>query len=328
MSKLILNYILLSALFVSPLASIAGAQTYLPVGPQTNVPVATVTGGGWTECYSDLYNNPMVTDTVLSDCPGDQLMLACRETGSDTLTLLAQGNRSDVIFDTGDNDNVLHIANGVGWYFSEAHRSWGFVRAGDSVVKAPCDIDTSGANDERLCWHIVPNSQGGYRCGAVEKLNESTSFERIVYMPTLLSQDITLSPSSATNDAGTEHTVTATVLTNGAPDPGELVTFEIISGPNSGEMSDPNSGECTQNDDCTTDANGQVSWTYTGEFPGTDTIVASFTDVAGVVIESEPVEKTWNSLPIPTLSEWGLIITVGLLGIMGLMVIRKRKLRV
>jgi hypothetical protein len=108
-------------------------------------------------------------------------MLACRITDSDTLTLLAQGARSDVTFDTGENSDDTHIANGVGWYFNEAWGSWGFVRAGDSVDKDECDVDTSGANDERLCWHININ-EGGYRCGVIEEQNESTAFERIVYM--------------------------------------------------------------------------------------------------------------------------------------------------
>jgi len=117
----------------------ANAQIFLPVGPQTNVPVATVTGGGWTECFKNFYAVPLDADTVLSDCPGSLLMLSCRETNSPTLTLLAQGNRSDVTFDTGDNSNVTHIANGVGWYFfnigNTSKDSWGFVRAGDSVQK-------------------------------------------------------------------------------------------------------------------------------------------------------------------------------------------------
>jgi len=173
----------------------ANAQTYLPVGPQTNVPVATVTGGGWTECYRDLYSNvSLPVNTVLSQCSGELLMLSCRETGSSTLTLLAQGSRSDVTFDTGQNGNELHIANGVGWYFNFiggagvdfGENAWGFVRAGDSVAKENCDIDSSGANDERLCWHLQDDT-GGYRCGATEDLNDADeggdSFERIVYMP-------------------------------------------------------------------------------------------------------------------------------------------------
>ena len=105
-------------------------------------------------------------------------MLSCRETDSSTLTLLAQGDRSDVTFDTGFNSNVLHTANGVGWYFNTVF-SWGFVRAGDSVSKNECDVDSSVANNERLCWHLT--NSGGYRCGATENLNASVDFERIVY---------------------------------------------------------------------------------------------------------------------------------------------------
>ena len=166
----------------------AQAQTYLPVGPQTNVPVATVTDGGWTECYRDTYDIHMDADTVLSACPESQLMLSCRETGSPTLTLLAQGNRSDVTFDTGnDNNDVTHIANGVGWYFNNTGggddgNAWGFVRAGDIVDKDNCDTNDSGANNERLCWHL--NDAGGYRCGVMESLNSSTEYERIVYQAT------------------------------------------------------------------------------------------------------------------------------------------------
>jgi len=138
---------------------------------------------------------------------------------------------------------------------------------------------------------------------------------------------ISLSPATATNDTGTGHTVTATVEIDGIPEAGGLITFEVISGPNAGEISDPDSGECTPNDDCTTDADGQVSWTYKGgKVPGTDTIVASFFDEEfQVSIESNLVEKIWESIPIPTLSEWGLIAMAGVLGIVGFMVMRRRK---
>ena len=81
-------------------------------------------------------------------------------------------------------------------------------------------------------------------------------------------------------------------------------------------------------DDCTTDGNGQVSWTYTGSrFPGTDTILASFFDEQlQMIIESDPIEKIWIALLIPTLSEWGLIALATILGIVGFIVVRRRKL--
>ena len=167
----------------------ANAQTYLPVGPQTNVPVNVVTGGGWTECYRDRYEIHLDADFVLARCPGDKLMLSCRPAGSSSLALLAQADRSDVTFDTGNNSSSLHVANGTGWYFNtDSIQSWGFVRAGDTVQKENCDIDGSGANDERLCWHL--NDFGGYRCGSVQDLNDSSAFERVVYSNVAFSANI------------------------------------------------------------------------------------------------------------------------------------------
>ena len=68
---------------------------------------------------------------------------------------------------------MLNGAEGLG-------AAWGFVREGDSVNKRNCDTDTSGADDERLCWHL-DNSGPGFECG-VTKLISDSSFERIVYM--------------------------------------------------------------------------------------------------------------------------------------------------
>ena len=193
MAKYRYFFIVLSLVFIPFFYSVEAQAQYLPFGPQTNVPVATVTNGGWVECYRDTYNNDVDIDSVLTDCPGSLLMLACRVTDSSTLMLLAQGERSDVTFDTGnDNNDVTHIANGVGWYFNdggimgeEEGDAWGFVRAGDSVQKNNCDVDESGANDERLCWHLQEDT-GGYRCGVMQDLNQfdegSEDYERIVYM--------------------------------------------------------------------------------------------------------------------------------------------------
>ena len=141
-----------------------------------------------------------------------------------------------------------------------------------------------------------------------------------------ISEFIILSPTTATNNIKTNHTVTATVEIDGVLSPDVLVTFEIISGPNAGEMSDPGSGECSPND-CETDSQGQVSWTYSGESPGTDLILASFTDQGGQDLDSTLAEKTWVNLQIPTLSQWGLIAMAGVLGIVGFMVMRRRKVR-
>ena len=86
---------------------------------------------------------------------------------------------------------------------------------------------------------------------------------------------IGLTPEIGTNEAGTDHIVTATVSAGGSPLSGVLVSFSVLSGPNAGQTSDPS--KCTP-PGCTTDAAGQVSWKYTGAFAvGTDVIQACFT---------------------------------------------------
>lgn len=99
---------------------------------------------------------------------------------------------------------------------------------------------------------------------------------------------IVLEPESAENDVGEDHTVTAT-LTDlfGTPQEGIEVTFEVISGPNAGETGTS-----------TTDANGEASFTYTGDGGvGTDQIKACFTNQAGDEICSDSVTKEWINTP-------------------------------
>jgi hypothetical protein len=104
----------------------------------------------------------------------------------------------------------------------------------------------------------------------------------------VVSSDISLSPPSATNPMGTDHTVTATVTKNGTPEAGKIVTFTISVGPNAGKTG---SG--------VTDANGHASFTYHDDGGlGTDTIVAEFTDDSARV-QQATASKTWVE-PEPT----------------------------
>ena len=123
----------------------AMAATYTPVGPQTNVALSTVTGGGWTLCYSAAMAIPLGTSAsaATAACGGDQIMLAARATGSDTLLALAWAQKEDALFNTGANTGVTHTANGSAWYNSDGW-SWGFAPAGQGVEKYPCDVRHRG----------------------------------------------------------------------------------------------------------------------------------------------------------------------------------------
>ena len=94
---------------------------------------------------------------------------------------------------------------------------------------------------------------------------------------------ISLSPSEATNDLGTTHTVCASIATNVIPHAGVVVTFSIASGPNS-----------VTNYATLTDSNGVACFTYRGiGGRGLDYITATYTNSFGTVLSSGTVTKLW-----------------------------------
>lgn len=102
----------------------------------------------------------------------------------------------------------------------------------------------------------------------------------------IVGEGIVLSPISASNPVGTEHTVTAKVSNaNGDPVQNALVTFDVISGPNQGAHGTD-----------TTDANGEATFTYTDDGgTGTDQIQASFEDSNEDTRTSNTVTKEWTT---------------------------------
>jgi len=106
---------------------------------------------------------------------------------------------------------------------------------------------------------------------------------------------ITLDPPTATNDVGTDHTVTATV--GGAPPGATGVTFTVTSGPNTGATF-----TCSANVDCTTDGSNQVSGTYTGDGgEGQDSIEACIQLIGVQAPPCATATKDWvQPTPTPT----------------------------
>ena len=73
---------------------------------------------------------------------------------------------------------------------------------------------------------------------------------------------LVLTPSSATNRKGSQHTVTATLLLNQNPSSGKTITFQV-------------QGANTATGTAVTDSNGVATFTYTGSNAGVDTITAT-----------------------------------------------------
>ena len=101
---------------------------------------------------------------------------------------------------------------------------------------------------------------------------------------------INLTPPSAYNVAGGTHTVTAIVTSAcGVGTSGIAVTFSVSAGPNASAA-----GTCAPNANCTTDANGQVGFTYQDAGgAGTDQIVACYLNPSGQTMCSPVVTKHW-----------------------------------
>jgi hypothetical protein len=107
-----------------------------------------------------------------------------------------------------------------------------------------------------------------------------------------VTSNISLAPLTATNLVGTDHTVTATVLSGGSPVSGVVVTFSVTVGPNTGKSAT-----------ATTDAVGHASWTYHDDGgAGTDTINAQFTNTSNA-IEKATASKTWAVAPPADVAE-------------------------
>lgn len=117
--------------------------------------------------------------TILAACGGAYLMLACRPSGSGTLSLAANAHRDDVTFDTGVDLTTRHDANGVSWYFNNNH-SWGFLNTADTLDKNTCDLTETGLSSQKMCWHTGTGFvASGFRCGT--DISPGGTFERLVY---------------------------------------------------------------------------------------------------------------------------------------------------
>ncbi len=291
-------------------------------GGDANLPSGSGRGGGGGA--SDV----RVGGTSLND----RVIVAAGGGGASDSSTFPGGNGGGLVGDAGG----LSIASGQGGTQTSGGQGWRDCQSGEFGFGGDSDdveLTCAGGGGG---WYGGGSGGGGgggssYIAGVTGGNTSSGQREGngVVVLSWINPTAINLSPTTATNDVLTNHSVIATVETNGVPEPGILVTFEIISGPNTGEMSDPGNGECSPNNDCTTDANGQVSWTYTGSIvAGIDTIIASFfSESAQMDIESNSVEKIWVIPPrnVPTLSEWGLIAMAGILGIVGFIVLRRRR---
>jgi hypothetical protein len=147
-------------------------------GVRTDLPLAEA--NGWDICYDNPFgiSDSNIVGNILGNCDKANIMLACRLTGADTLTVAAHAPRDDVFFETGTG-NTVHNANGVDWYFSNNY-SMGFSHEGDGVQRESCDTADGAFPEERVCYHTRIGGARGWRCGTNKSLSFNNSWERVV----------------------------------------------------------------------------------------------------------------------------------------------------
>ena len=123
------------------------------------------------------------------------------------------------------------------------------------------------------------------------KIADVAGENTITVAPVNVSFTLTLTPTTAQNIVGQQHTVTANATdSTGAPENGVLVNFSVISGPNSG-----------LNGSIATDMTGKAKFTYTGSnVTGVDQIKACFTGQNNAQVCSQVVTKEWICCIITT----------------------------
>ena len=160
---------------------------------------------------------------------------------------------------------------------------------GDDPANPADPLATNDTDDDEL-YTLDPFIDEGDTEIVVASRNPSN--DDIIHLATfvikgsaaIVGEGILLTPVTAENPVGTDHTVTARVQDDGGdPVAGREVRFEVLSGPNEGQTFAMT----------TTDA-GRAAFTFSSDIAGTDVVVARFTSSGGVERTSNQATKVWT----------------------------------
>ncbi len=168
----------------------AAIATYYPSGPQVNVPLADVTNGGWTLCWSEAYNGVSKLEDILAGtddhsavaCDGDLVLITgWANANPNTLITLAAAPKAEAFLETpmSDASGVLipraadgwasvcraagneftnpHLVNGTYWYNTPGC-SMG-ISPSEDLHQWPGDsMWNDGSQPKRISWHMYDGS--------------------------------------------------------------------------------------------------------------------------------------------------------------------------
>merc|ERR1711862_284680 len=184
-------------------------MSYVPYGPQLNVPVSKITQGGWTQCHSRRYDQSLskwqFNQIRDHDCPSDYIMVGCRRTNSDTMSLLAWTLRGNFFESTGNTCSKHEQSGpeyeGTQWYMYTKEESSGHSCGAFGFAEAPHGTENylpildcvdqhpehqTSPHDQRksLSWVLdgtFGGSAGGFRCGEDLQLLGSPDWELVIF---------------------------------------------------------------------------------------------------------------------------------------------------
>lgn len=103
--------LVLTGFGMGALTSPAHAAFWYPFGIQTGLAESTITGNGWTLCWSGTYDGSSSLSSMYAACDLNFIMLAGGTQGSSSYSLAAAGPRSSVFATTALNGTTY--ANGT-----------------------------------------------------------------------------------------------------------------------------------------------------------------------------------------------------------------------
>ena len=207
----------------------------------------------------NLLDDTLSSDDPTSDRYVNMALLTSTDAGGDANTMVSYNS----------NWYIDMVANNTLGVFGPVH-TYAFYGDG-MIIYNGLDIDYASATQ-------VGNATGSQVLGMIWYLELSGQD----IGPGVSVSGLTLSPKTATNPVETMHTVTATVTDSLAqPVEGKAVNFSITSGPNTGLKGAGVS-----------DAQGQVTFSWSSSTAGTDTVTASMEGVENQTI-TDTATKTW-----------------------------------
>lgn len=198
-SRILAVSALAGLLLVATAAPASATTSYYPSGPQTNVPLSTVTAGGWTLCWDERFdlesNIPDIIagtdDHSLTPCNSEHLLITGWATGAPaTLVLLAAAPGADIFAETPVNRGTgvggAHLSNGTWWVFSPGY-SMGFGPNSDLSQTPGEHARYDGTDPMRMSWHMFADDEvsrttllrSGWSIG--DHVNAETDYHRAIF---------------------------------------------------------------------------------------------------------------------------------------------------